>query len=662
MKIFTLSITLLFFSFSLHAQCWNLVWEDEFSGNSLDLTKWSYQTGGNGWGNNELQNYTDRTDNVSVVGGTLQIIAKDETFDGNDYTSGRIRSINQGDWTYGKMEARIKVPSGQGIWPAFWMMPTNNTYGIWPSSGEIDIMESLGHQTNITYGTAHYGNSFSDKGDSGGSFNTGGPLLSDAFNTYSVEWGPTQIKWFINGFNFHTMNDTNADFNTYSWPFNHDFHFILNVAVGGNWPGSPDATTVFPATMEVDWVRAYQKIEDIQMAGEELVEPTTAGAIYKMPTVTGMSYNWTVPSGATIASGQGTSEIDVNWGTTSGDITVDIGDACSTVTVTKPVTVSANLWDNYNFESGYTNWRRVNNNGGDAAFNLETTSPYEGTISACVEVTSIPPSRWDSQLGRANINWVSGENYTLSFWAKGTTTGHDLDIAFVNQDNFTYLAGTTFYITDQWAEYSFNYNAPASGTILCNFDLGDELGTFCFDEMLFARSVLLPLELAYFEAKRTDKGFVELIWETLVEEDLSHFVVQRSSDLRTWEDVENTYASNLPDVYSLLDKNPLSGESYYRLKSVDIDGTTYLSQVAKIEKSGDDLLLSPNPMTGFFQLKGKGIEAVRVYNLTGELVKNVSVEMNSESVDVDCSLLTNGIYYVEILQAGQRYWREVVRL
>jgi len=541
------------------------------------------------------------------------------------------------------------------------MMPTTNTYGIWPSSGGIDIMESLGHQTNITYGTAHYGNSYNDKGSSGHNYTSGTPF-SDAFHTYTVEWGPTQIKWFIDGFNFHTMNDTDPDFSTYSWPFNHDFHFILNVAVGGNWPGSPDATTVFPATMEVDWVRAYQLIDDIQISGEDMVEPTTNGSIYKVPSVTGMTYNWSAPSGATIVSGQGTSEIMVNWGTASGNITVDLTDACSTETASFPVTVTANLWDNYNFESGYTNWRTVNNNGANAAFNLDFATPLEGGISACIEVTNLPPNRWDTQLGRANIQWISGENYTLSFWAKGTTTGHDLDIAFINQETFVYYAGTTFFITDQWAEYSFNYNAPLNETVLCNFDLGDEIGTFCFDDMLFARSVLLPLDLAYFEAERTEKGFVQLNWETLAEEDLSHFIVQRTQDLRTWEDLGNLSASNAPDSYDLLDENPFLGESYYRLKSVDFDGTTYLSQVVKVEANAHDLLISPNPTSDFFQVKGENIESVRVYNLTGGLVRSAAYQSDNQSIEINCSLLTKGIYYVEILQNGQRYWREVVKI
>jgi len=661
MKKFTLSITLIFLSLFLSAQCWNLVWEDDFAGSALDATKWSYQTGGDGWGNNELQNYTNRTDNTQVVGGVLQIIAKEENYGGNAYTSSRIRSINKGDFTYGKMEARIKVPSGQGIWPAFWMMPTNNTYGIWPSSGEIDIMESLGHQTNITYGTAHYGNAWNDKGASSGSFTNATPY-SDGFHTYGVEWGPTQIKWFIDGFNFHTMDDTDADFNTYNWAFNHDFHFILNVAVGGNWPGSPDGTTIFPAMMEVDWVRAYQKLDDISIAGEVLVEPSSTGKTYTLPTITGLSYNWSVPPGATITSGQGTPEITVNWGTTSGDVSTMLSNACGAQMVTKPITVSANLWDNYNFENGYVNWRTVNNNGATGNFFLDNATPYEATTSACVDVTApLPPNRWDIQLGRANIQWTMGENYTLSFWAKGTTTGHDLDIAFIDPNTFIFHAGTTFYITDQWAEYSFNYAAPVSGSILCNFDLGDEIGTFCFDEMLFARTALLPLDLAYFEAEKTEKGFVQLNWETLEEENLSHFKPQRSTDLRTWENVGTVFANNSPSAYELTDAQPFLGEQYYRLQSVDFDGTTYLSNVVKVKASADDFLISPNPTNGLLRIEGKKITEVNIYNLTGQLMQQNKFANNNPIVNLDISDFSEGIYFAEILQNGQRYWREVVK-
>lgn len=276
----------------LNAQCWNLVWEDEFSGSSLDVTKWEYQTGGDGFGNNELQYYTNG-DNVMVSGGTLKITAQEDTgnaYPGNNYTSSRIRTRNRGDWRYGKMEARIKLPQGQGIWPAFWMMPTDNVYGNWPSSGEIDIMEYLGHETNITYGTCHYGNAYNDKGSLGNSTTLPSGVFPDAFHTFSIEWEPGEIRWYLDGSQFHSANSSHPDFQNHTWPFDQEFHFILNVAVGGQWPGAPDETTVFPQTMEVDWVRVYQQLSDTGITGINVVEPQTNGAVYSLPHVSGAAY------------------------------------------------------------------------------------------------------------------------------------------------------------------------------------------------------------------------------------------------------------------------------------------------------------------------------------------------------------------------------------
>ena len=146
-KRLSLIFTMFLFVSNAFAQCWNLVWEDDFSGSTLNTSNWSYQTGAGGWGNNELQHYTSNSNNIAVVGGNLEITAQEESFNGSNYTSSRIRSINKADFTYGRMEARIQLPEGQGIWPAFWMMPTESEYGGWPASGEMDIMEYLGHQT-----------------------------------------------------------------------------------------------------------------------------------------------------------------------------------------------------------------------------------------------------------------------------------------------------------------------------------------------------------------------------------------------------------------------------------------------------------------------------------------------------------------------------------
>jgi len=253
----------------IFAQCWNLVWEDDFNAATLDASNWSYQIGASGWGNNELQYYTDRTDNLELDNGNLKITAREESYNGASYTSARIRSINKADWTYGRMEASIKLPVGQGIWPAFWMMPTNSEYGTWPASGEIDIMEYLGHQTSTSYGTIHYGFTGNHQ-FMGSNYTLPSGDFFDNFHLFAVEWEPDEIRWYIDGINYFSI--ASSSLGSFPWVFDQDFHFILNVAVGGNWPGSPDATTNFPQTMEVEYVRTYQLLSDIKIKGEDYVQ------------------------------------------------------------------------------------------------------------------------------------------------------------------------------------------------------------------------------------------------------------------------------------------------------------------------------------------------------------------------------------------------------
>lgn len=244
-----------------------LVWEDEFNGSALNSNDWETLIGTGtayglpaGWGNNELQFYTSRPENVSVSGGFLTITAREESFAGRNYTSARIRTQNRQDFLYGRMEARLRLPTGQGLWPAFWMMPTDSVYGIWAASGEIDIMESVNIADRV-YGTVHFGGSFPQNTSNGTSFVPGFDL-SQSFNDYAVEWDPDQIRWYFNGQIYKTLareqwfssaatSDPNA-------PFDEPFHFILNVAVGGNFPGNPNGTANFPQSMTLDYVRAYR--------------------------------------------------------------------------------------------------------------------------------------------------------------------------------------------------------------------------------------------------------------------------------------------------------------------------------------------------------------------------------------------------------------------
>lgn len=237
------------------ADNYELVWSDEFNGNYLDTNTWNYEigTGSWGWGNNEQQYYTDR--NIKVSNGTMKITAKREDYGGMKYTSSRITTKNKKNFKYGKIEARIKMPKFKGVWPAFWMLGANQDSVGWPKCGEIDIMEAINDE-NLVYGTLHW---FNDPGnnnaDSGSSV-----AVADRteYHVYGVEWTADKLRWYVDGKVYRTMDVSNDSFSE----VRKEYFVIFNMAIGGQWPGYNIDETAFPATMEVDWVRAYKKVEE----------------------------------------------------------------------------------------------------------------------------------------------------------------------------------------------------------------------------------------------------------------------------------------------------------------------------------------------------------------------------------------------------------------
>ncbi len=245
---------------------WTLTWSDEFSGpdgSPADPSKWVLETGGNGWGNQELEYYTARPENSFQQDGNLVIKVLAEKFTGTDgvsrdYTSARLKTAGKFSQAYGRFEARIKIPKGQGIWPAFWLLGDHIGKMGWPDCGEIDIMENIGKEPALVHGTIH------GPGYSGG----GGPSapfalldnarFADDFHVYAVEWEPKAIRFYVDDhlYSTRTPNDIPKDA---KWVFDHPFFILLNVAVGGSWPGSPDAATQLPQTMLVDYVRVYKR-------------------------------------------------------------------------------------------------------------------------------------------------------------------------------------------------------------------------------------------------------------------------------------------------------------------------------------------------------------------------------------------------------------------
>jgi beta-glucanase (GH16 family) len=245
---------------------WSLIWRDEFdgpNGSGLDPKKWTLETGGGGWGNKELEYYTDRLQNAYLENGALVIKAINETYTGTDgvtrnYTSARLKTQGKFAQTYGRFEARIKIPYGQGIWPAFWMLGSDIPQIGWPRCGEIDIMENIGKEPSTVHGTIHGPGYFGDA--SIGAFYSlpNGERFTDAYHIYAIEWESKAIRWYVDGNLYKTITPANLPAGAI-WAFDHPFFLLLNVAVGGKWPGSPDASAIFPQVMLIDYVRVYQR-------------------------------------------------------------------------------------------------------------------------------------------------------------------------------------------------------------------------------------------------------------------------------------------------------------------------------------------------------------------------------------------------------------------
>jgi beta-glucanase (GH16 family) len=232
-----------------------LIWSDEFDGNAINTNNWGFDTGNNGWGNNELENYTNRTQNAFVSQGNLIIEARQEQLNGSNYTSARMLTMGKKSFQFGRIDIRAKLPSGQGIWPALWMLGSNIGQVGWPACGEMDMMELLGQQPNKIYGTLHWGATPSALTSKGSNYTLNAGSFDQQFHVYSMIWKQDSVKLLVDDYQYVAVSATDV---AATYPFNNNFFFIFNVAVGGNWPGAPDNTTVFPQRMIVDYIRVFQ--------------------------------------------------------------------------------------------------------------------------------------------------------------------------------------------------------------------------------------------------------------------------------------------------------------------------------------------------------------------------------------------------------------------
>lgn len=259
MKKLLISSIIMIAALIVNGQFNKLVWSDEFNYKGLpDSTKWSYDIGNSGWGNNELQYYTaKRIENASVADGLLTIKAVKENYQGADYTSARLVTKEKASWRYGRIEVRAKLPYGRGIWPAIWMLSADKVYGDWPRIGEIDIMEHVGYNPDSVFATVHtqsYNHTIGTQKTKGIAFKN----LSAAFHIYAVEWTEKRISIFIDNHKYFEFDNEGKGIDV--WPFDKKFYLLLNIAVGGNWGGKMGVDdNIFPQEMQIDYVRVYQK-------------------------------------------------------------------------------------------------------------------------------------------------------------------------------------------------------------------------------------------------------------------------------------------------------------------------------------------------------------------------------------------------------------------
>lgn len=659
MQYFIQGCSLLLFtlisSFS-SAQCYQLVWADEFNGSSLDRSKWTVVTGEGGAvsGNAELQYYLDRTQNIQVNSGSLKIIALNDGYASNAYTSARMQTKYSGDWLYGRFEARIKLPVGVGMWPAFWMMPTDSEYGIWPRSGEMDIMELIGREPSKAYGTIHTGNDGTVRTYSN-VYTLSSGTFADNFHIFSMEWSPNLIKMYVDGNLYATQ--TPSTISPYPWVFNKRFFILLNLAIGGAWAGAPNGTTTFPQTMEVDYVRVYQKTENMSIVGKTLVEPNTTAVSYAMPNVSGITYNWTVSgAGNAIASGQGTATATVNWASQNGTVSCQINDGCAAAaTATKPVTVSPNLWDNFGFEQNFVNWDTRPAYSSVVNFGISSSDFTEGGKAAQIQVVTPQANPWDIQLSRTNLNLVAGTNYTVRFKAK-SNVNRSIPIAFIRSSDYGVIASQTINLTTNWQTFTLSFTPSSSVNVMFNADLATAAGTYAFDDFAFGRSAILPIEIRDFRGV-AEKGGNHLHWYFEQKQGLKNIEILKSDNGRNF----TTLSIEDKNAASFVDNTP-SKITYYQLKINDLDGSAYFSKIISLttkDTEGGHTRLFPNPASTILTLENWQEKDILIINTLGQVVLRQEGVQNSDGlINLNIQTLPNGMYFIKTANQTLHFFKK----
>ncbi len=430
---------------------WQLVWSQEFDEETIDTSVWNFEIGNGhakgipGWGNAELEYYA--TDNAFIEDGCLVIEAREETVSDEygtyDYTSARLTTEGKYEIHYGKIEIRAKLPKGQGIWPALWMLGSDIGEVGWPNCGEIDIMEMLGHDTKTIYGTAH-GPGYSGGASIGVPYTDGETDFSEDFHVFSIEWDEDEVEWYVDGYLYHILSKDELAEMGLNWVFDHPFFLIMNVAVGGYWPGYPDETTTFPQRMYIDYIRVYEDVNPDTISGE----------------VDDCEYELSLEE-----EGPEVTYEEVNNGTFDEPI----------------------VNDQENNPDEWFIWQA-----GDYGISGARVSDYGVTDGYAYITIEDPGSEaWHIQFNQW-IGLYPGKTYTFSFKAKADEERPINAKILQNHDPWINYFAETVNLTNEWQEFSFEYTHPedADEVVQISFELGLHTPTtIYFDDV-----TIIPVE------------------------------------------------------------------------------------------------------------------------------------------------------------------------
>lgn len=672
-----ITFVLLLRSLAATGQCEVLVWSDEFDGTgSPNSAFWNYDLGQSGWGNNEVQNYTSNLANVRQENGNLVIEALKS---GSNWTSARIKTQGKKSFRYGKIVFRAKLPTGSGTWPALWMLGDNISSVGWPTCGEIDVMEHVGKNLNVVQAAMHTPSSF------GNTVNKGSTTVSTAtteFHEYAVSWNADRMVFMVDNVPYYTYNSSPKT--SSNWPFNANQFLIMNIAMGGNFGSDPAYETgglkngidpaLTSARMEIDYVRVYEERTEPLIQGPAFVFQNQQAITYSCQDYgVGVGYTWTVPSGATIVSGQGTNSIQVNWGLNDGPVQLSLSgnSGCSNnTTATQVSTLIDPTGPSYVLES-FTNpslpgW--TTNDGGITYSAASGQLSVSYTLSALKYLQlELPKAVHMSDYGvlKLPIRVPSTSNLpnlivTFRDGVGNETLATNYEVPITKKDGTYYTYSNNFDglwtlnnpdVDDNQIKYLRIY--MLSGT--ASFQVG---------AITINHSKSVPSAPTNLSASITSNGEIALSW-TDVSNATTYNLYRSDTPTGPYTKIKSAIkSSEVPSVIK-----PTTSVNYYQVSAVNSTGESSLSAELEVITTITGLeppvplpiSVYPNPCNGrfFIHAPGAPVQKLQIFDASGR-ERRADVAIHEQLVVVDLQSITPGVYFLILVQAGKTVVAKVI--